>query len=58
MVDIEYNKSQIEKFQEAIVSIPDTKTINHSNPNERIDDFCVFDDQSSISIGRIEDRGA
>lgn len=48
MVDIEYNKSQIEKFQEAIIRIPDTKTINLSNPNERIEEFCVF----ILSFGR------
>ena len=48
MVDINYNKSQIEKFQEAIVSIPDKKTINQSNPSERIEDFCVF----ILSFGR------
>ena len=47
MVDLEYNKSQIEKFQEAIVSIPDKKTIL-SDSSERIDDFCVF----ILSFGR------
>lgn len=48
MVDIEYNKQQIEKFQEAIVSIPDGKVKNDTDPQNRMEDFCVF----ILSFGR------
>ena len=48
MVDIEYCKNQIEKFENAIISYPKSKIENPRDPSKRIDDFCVF----ILSFGR------